>query len=245
MHEPSNSRRKRIKAVVALLLTFAAGCVDIVGYLTFGHIFTAHLTGDTVHLGEWLIEARAPDAAKAAAIIGVFVGGSIVGRTAIEVSSRFRLRSVAVVTLALEGALIASVPSAGHSEIFSLTMLAAAMGMQTATLTRIGSLTVHTTFVTGMLNKLAQLLSHVVFLSYDVLRGSRTAVASRLQALRDARFMFGVWFFYVAGATTGTFIKFHFGMRALFVPAALVSILAVVDLASPLGVEEERDVPER
>lgn len=245
MAESSNRQRKRIKAVVALLLTFAAGCVDIVGYLTFAHIFTAHLTGNTVHLGEWLIEARGPDAGKAAAIIAVFVGGSIVGRTAIEVGSRFRLRSVAMVTLVLEAALIATVLTAGRSQIFSLLMLAAAMGMQTATLTRIGSLTVHTTFVTGMLNKLAQLLSHVVFLSYDALRGSRTAVAARLHALRDARFIFGVWSFYVGGAAAGTFMKFRFGMRSLFLPGALVFILAIVDLISPLAVEEERDVPER
>jgi uncharacterized membrane protein YoaK (UPF0700 family) len=245
MAEPSNRQRRRIKAVVALLLTFAAGCVDIIGYLTFGHIFTAHLTGNTVHLGEWLIEARFPDAVKAAAIIAVFVAGSIVGRAAIEVGSRFRLRNVAVVTLVLEGVLIASVLPAGRSELFSLLMLAAAMGVQTATLTRIGSLTIHTTFVTGMLNKLAQLLSHIFFLSYDVLRGSRAAVASRWQAFHNASFIFSVWSFYVGGAATGTLMKFRFGMHALFLPGTLVLILAVVDLVSPLAIEEERDVPER
>ncbi|MFY9980568.1 MAG: YoaK family protein, partial [Candidatus Sulfotelmatobacter sp.] len=133
----------------------------------------------------------------------------------------------------------------GHTQLFSLLMLAAAMGMQTATLTRIGSLTVHTTFVTGMLNKLAQLLSHVVFLTYDVLRGSRAAVASRLKALRDARFIFGVWLFYLAGAASGTWMKFRFDLHALLLPGALVLSLAVIDLISPLAVEEERDVPER
>ena len=245
MQEPSNPQRKRIKALVALLLAFAAGCVDIVGYLSFGKLFTAHLTGETVHLGEWFTEARSQDAARAAAIIAVFVAGSILGRTAIEVGSRLRLRSVAVVTLLLEAALIASAVPAGHSQLFSLLMLAAAMGVQTATLTRIGSLTVHTTFVTGMLNKLAQLLSHVVFLTYDVLRGSRAAVASRVKALRDARFISGVWLFYLAGAASGTWMKFRFNMHALLLPGVLVLSLAVVDLISPLAVEEERDVPER
>ncbi|MGC1372937.1 MAG: YoaK family protein [Candidatus Sulfotelmatobacter sp.] len=245
MQEPSNPQRKRIKGTVALLLAFAAGCVDIVGYLSFGKLFTAHLTGSTVHLGEWLTEARSQDAARAAAIIAVFVVGSIIGRTAIEVGSRLRLRSVAVVTLFLEAGFIASVIPAGHTQLFSLLMLAAAMGVQTATLTRIGSLTVHTTFVTGMLNKLAQLLSHVVFLTYDVLRGSRAAITARLKALRDARFIFSVWLFYLAGAASGTWMKFRVELHALLLPGVLVLSLAIVDLISPLAVEEERDVPER
>jgi hypothetical protein len=42
---------------------------------------------------------------------------------------------------------------------WSLATLAAAMGIQTATLTGIGPLTAHTTFVTGMINKLAALES--------------------------------------------------------------------------------------
>ena len=245
MHALSTPRRKRIKAVVALILAFAAGCVDIIGYISFGKVFTAHLTGNTVRLGQSLIDARWQGATKAAAIIGVFVIGSILGRSAIEVGSRLRLRSVAVVTLVLEAALIASALPAGHGEMFSLLMLAAAMGMQTSTLTRIGSLTVHTTFVTGMLNKLAQLLSHFFFLTYDVLRGSRAAIASRLQALREARFIFGVWVLYAVGAGTGTLMDLRWGMHALLLPAALVLSLAVVDLVSPLAIEEERDVPER
>ena len=44
------------------------------------------------------------------------------------------------------------------------------MGLQTATLTRIGPLTIHTTFVTGMLNKFAQLLAHGMYHAYDLLR---------------------------------------------------------------------------
>ena len=42
------------KAVVALLLTFAAGLVDIVGYVGVFHFFTAHLTGTSVQLGHGL-----------------------------------------------------------------------------------------------------------------------------------------------------------------------------------------------
>jgi uncharacterized membrane protein YoaK (UPF0700 family) len=44
--------RRHAKSIVALLLTFAAGNIDIVGYLAIYKILTAHMTGDTVHLLE-------------------------------------------------------------------------------------------------------------------------------------------------------------------------------------------------
>ena len=61
------SSRTRLKAVVALSLAFAAGSVDIIGFISFGHVFTAHLTGTTVHLGEQLIRAEWWKAAKVSA----------------------------------------------------------------------------------------------------------------------------------------------------------------------------------
>jgi uncharacterized membrane protein YoaK (UPF0700 family) len=132
MVEAFRTRRTRAKAAVALVLAFAAGCVDIIGYLSFGHVFTAHLTGNTICLGQGIIETRRDQAAKAAIIIAVFVIGTIVGRTIIEIGSRRAMRSVAMTSLLLEAALIAVVVP---SVMYSPMSLAAAMGVQTATLT--------------------------------------------------------------------------------------------------------------
>ena len=57
------------------------------------------------------------------------------------------------------------------------------MGLQTATVTRIRAPTVHTTFVTGMLNKLAQLISHLRLSSHAL----DAAAPSRKAELRDQR----------------------------------------------------------
>ncbi len=45
------------KCAVAIILTFAAGCVDIVGYLSAYHVFTAHMTGnpDTVRKASFIL----------------------------------------------------------------------------------------------------------------------------------------------------------------------------------------------
>ena len=178
-------------------------------------------------------------------LIICFIGGSIVGRAAIEVGSRRHFRSVANATLMLEAFLIAVVVLFSRHEVLALILLAAAMGVQTATLTRVGSLTIHTTFVTGMLNKLAQLLSHASFLTYDAFRGKDGAATSRRKFLLEARFIFGVWFMYATGAVIGTWTRLRWGVPALVLPAVLVSILAILDLISPLAIEEERDESER
>ncbi len=156
------------------------------------------------------------------------------------------MRSVATATLLLETGLLSSVLVLGNrNQLLLLSLMAAAMGVQTATLTRIGSLTIHTTFVTGMLNKLAQLLSHATFLTYDVLCGSETARYSRFLVLRKSRFIFSVWFFYLLGAIIGTQARSRWQMEALLLPVGLVALVVLVDLMVPLSIEEERENFER
>jgi uncharacterized membrane protein YoaK (UPF0700 family) len=142
--------------------------------------------------------------------------------------------------------LLSSVLVLGNrNHLLRLVLLATAMGVQTATLTRVGSLTIHTTFVTGMVNKLAQLLSHAAFLTYDVLCGSQIARNPRFRVLRESRFIFSVWFFYLLGAIFGTQAGSRWQTEALLLPAGLVALLVLVDLIVPLAIEEEREVFER
>jgi uncharacterized membrane protein YoaK (UPF0700 family) len=224
--------------------------VDIVGYLAIYQMFTAHMTGDTVHLAQNLLERHWSEAGAAACVIGAFLAGSIVGRVIIEIGVRTAVRRIASLALLGEAALITVVTVIGSSQTGAqpvlglLAALAAAMGMQTATLTRIGSLTVHTTFVTGMLNKLAQLLSQGMFLSYDVQRG-RDAVAARQSVTRQARFIFSIWLLYLVGAAAGALMQSSWGLRSLLLPVGLVGLAIVVDQAAPLSIEEEHDQAER
>jgi uncharacterized membrane protein YoaK (UPF0700 family) len=239
--------KKTAKAVVALLLTFAAGCVDIIGFMNLYHTFTAHMTGVTVHLGQNLMRGKAYDCAVLFATVGAFVLGSVIGRTVVEIGLRKQVRSAATSSLALEFLLIIAVALGGtvpQRQVGMVILLAAAMGVQTATLTRIGSLTVHTTFVTGMLNKLAQLLSHALFLSYDEFRGRDQPHLSKT-VHRQALFMFSIWVLYLAGAITGTAAASTWGIRALFLPALVVFGVAVFNQVQPMAIEEERDKSER
>jgi uncharacterized membrane protein YoaK (UPF0700 family) len=240
------------KMAVASVLTFASGLVDIVGYLGVFHLFTAHLTGTTVQLGHSLAARQTWQVWAAASIVGAFLAGSISGRALIEMGSRNRIRRIASATLAVESILLALVilvgPESSHGPYVGLALLAAAMGIQTGTLTGIGPLTVHPTFVTGMLNKVAQLSAHILFRTYGFAKARRLADAARKHYRHDIQmilFLTAIWLCYVAGAAFGTWCFDAWRLRALLVAIACLAISITVDGLSPLSVQEEREQSEQ
>lgn len=256
---PEKNTHTKVKSAVALLLTFTAGIVDIVGYITLYHLFVAHMTGTTVHLGNHLEMGNWPDVAKAATTIASFVAGSVIGRAIIEAGSRGHKRTVASITLAAEAALVLSfLIGSGVLKEFTpqaiplskscllLGLLAAAMGLQTATLTRIGPLTIHTTFVTGMLNKLAQEIARWSFWVHDAWR-QNLPVAQLIRSSRhhssfgNALFMTAIWLSYMIGSVMGTWMDARWKTAALYVPVLILVASIGVDQVQPLSIEEERE----
>lgn len=250
----------RAKSGVALLLTFVAGNVDIIGALTVYHVFTAHMTGTTVNLGQQILERNWHAAVIGISVLCAFLIGSVLGRVLVEAGARASVRHIAALALLLELLLLAGIVPVGTAFLYPsslqsaswllhgklLVVLAVAMGIQTAILTRIGPLTVHTTFVTGMLNKLAQVLSHCLFFTYDLRRlpEGKMRIAKlkgRREALQKARFLFGIWLVYVVGALCGTGLSHRLGLRALYVPCAGLLLALLIDLLRPLSLEEEQD----
>lgn len=245
----------KVKAGIALLLTFVAGFVDVVGYLAIYHLFTANMTGNTVHLGHDLVAGQYFAATIALSVLGAFVLGSIGGRALIEVGARLNLRSVASVTIAVEAALILgfiavfntlSGTSKSTADIcLLLVLLTIAMGIQAASLTRLGPLTVHTTFVTGMLNKLSQLISHALFRSYDLIRagehdGQRLR-EMRKQHMQEALFFFSIWFTYFVAALAGSVCYSRWSVQVMYLPPFLLGVAIIVDQFHPLSLQEEQD----
>jgi uncharacterized membrane protein YoaK (UPF0700 family) len=239
------------KLCVALILTFVSGLVDIVGYLGIYRFFTAHLTGTTVQLGRGLAVRNWMHVSLAAAIVGAFIGGSLLARALIEISSRRHFRRIASITLLLEAFCLVAVAlehfTSSDKPFWSIAALAAAMGIQTATMTGIGPLTVHTTFVTGMLNKLAQLSSHIAFRAYDLRHKHNGNAAMQSEQRRDcqlAAFLVGIWLFYVAGAVLGTWSFAVFQLRALFIAVGFLALSLVADQFRPIAIREEREQSE-
>jgi uncharacterized membrane protein YoaK (UPF0700 family) len=76
----------------------------MVSHLVIYRIFTAHMTGNTVHL---VFGVQMEGAGNAAAVIAFLVGST--GRSLIGFGSRKKNRSIASATLLVEAALVAAV----------------------------------------------------------------------------------------------------------------------------------------
>ncbi len=251
-------RHRRIKSWVALALSFAAGFADIVGALTIYDLFTAHISGTSVRLAQHLAERSWRASALAIIIVVAFFLGSLLGRVLIEAAQRRGFKRVASVTLALEVLFLLVVIGFGNwsaaqdaLKTFStiaalLAILAASMGLQTASLTKIGPLTVHTTFVTGMINKLAQLVSLWLFGTHDLHFGYNPKSNENLQRevgknARQIRFFFSLWLLYSGGAACGTFSAHAHQFNAFYYPCAILLAVVLVDQVRPLSIEEEQE----
>lgn len=192
-------------------------------------------------------------AAAAALVVTAFLLGSVAGRMLIEVGARAKIKRIASITLGLEISLIALVwPVSGalskYSTVpyFPLSMLAVAMGLQTATLTRVGPLTIHTTFVTGMVNRLAELMTSILFRHRDLQHAtSPEQQGEHRRKFRDdvseAYFVATIWFLYAAGAATGAALAHAWNIKALYVPCFLLLSAIAADQWQPISAEEERE----
>jgi uncharacterized membrane protein YoaK (UPF0700 family) len=247
----------RGKIAVALSLTMVGGFVDAVGYIALFEVFTANMSGNSVHVGIYLAKQSWMELLRPLCAIVSYVVGMALTRIAVEVAGRAGLRRIASFTLTLEALLLAvfahATPAMHLGQItdqqspayFGLVaLLAFAMGVQTATLTHIGPLTVYTTFVTGTLTKLTESFTRILFWAYDHLReiGSSNLLrhACKQPDVQEGTMLASTWTCYVIGAAVGTVLKLRWELRSLYIPVAALIVFVVIDIFRPIDVEEEQ-----
>ena len=246
------------KVGIALSLTGIGGFVDAVGYIALFQIFTANMSGNSVHVGMYLGQFEFSQLMRPVCAIAAYVTGIILTRITIQVAARREIKRIASCTLAAEALLLLlfarATPAMHLGQIvdlqsptyFSLVAwLAFAMGVQTATLTHIGPFTVYTTFVTGTLTKFAESFTRALFWSYDLFRGQGRVydivrLAPKQQDVRQTVLLASTWICYVAGAATGTIIKQRWELRALYLPVSVLIVFILIDQIRPIDIEEER-----
>ena len=241
------------KRWVAAILTCVAGFVDVVGYITLFQVFTANMSGNSIHIGQFLVDRNFHDLFAPAIAVFSYVTALIAARVIIEIGARRHLASIATWTLLLEFILLITavlaarpyvhdgrIPSSSSIRFLVTALLAFAMGSQTATLTKIGPLTVYTTFVTGTLTKFAQRLSIWTFRAYDQGRISFASLITD-QDFRDSLFLLSIWFCYVVGAAIGAIFRKHFELDALLIPTMVIFALILLDQIRPMSLEEEKE----
>src|ERR1700760_2635965 len=108
------------------------------------------------------------------------------------------------------------------------------MGIQTATLTHVGALTIYTTFVTGTLTKLTESFTRALFWAYDKFQELKQVshvvrLAPLQRDVREGAMLASTWTCYVFGAAMGTIIKQRWELRSLYIPVIILIAFIVVD----------------
>jgi uncharacterized membrane protein YoaK (UPF0700 family) len=149
--------------MLLVVLTTVSGLVDAISYLKLGHVFVANMTGNVVFIGFALAGAAEVSVEPSLVAIGAFLFAALAaGRLGRSMPAKpARLLSAAaaiqVAILLLAAALGVVVrPSSDPARYVMVALLSAAMGIQSATTTRLNVPGFNSTVVlTTMLSTLA------------------------------------------------------------------------------------------
>ena len=169
---PDAPRRVSPLLLALSLLTLVSGLVDAACYLGLGRVFTANMTGNVVLLafgaaGAHGLPVLAPSVSLVVFLAGATAGGRLatrlVGPVDAQVSAPVRRRWVTIalllelglVAVAVVVALGLPVAGGGARRYVVIGLLAAALGLQNATVRRLAVADVTTTVLTTTLTGLA------------------------------------------------------------------------------------------
>jgi uncharacterized membrane protein YoaK (UPF0700 family) len=248
-----DSARTSEKGWLAIGLAWTAGVVDAVGYILLSKVFTAHLSGDSaafpVYAGihDW-IKVLARGLPIPLFLLGAFAGGVLM-ETAAMLGVRRRLTLALGCEVLMLGAFLIGVAVMGASALRQtwqisyfvlLSMLAAAMGLQTVALQRVGGRTVRTTFVTGMLTGCVNALVRWTLRHQRHPDSPAAARREGRRSLRQARFLALLWCAFASGALVGSFAEPSWKQWALLPGLAVAACIAAIDIVRPVDAAPAR-----
>jgi len=232
----------RERLLVVWALAWIAGFVDGAGYLALVGVYTSHMTGNTASLGRFLsLKDWRQVAAHGWPLVAFFVG-LMGGATLMEIGRRGRHQSRLSLVLGVEIVLLAILavldPRGNSATLGWLWLPAAAMGMQTVTITRIGDQRVYSTYMTGSLSKFAEALAGYGFWLSDRIRSGRPGwprEAVRHRLLGHAAVTGGLWLLFLIGGFSGALSQMTWGLRALGWPVLALALIFGLDRLRPIS----------
>ena len=93
------------KIAIALSLTAVGGYIDAVGYIALFQVFTANMSGNSVHVGMYLGLRDWPNLLRPLCAIVSYVVGMALTRITIQIAGRRGMRRIASITLGVEAIL--------------------------------------------------------------------------------------------------------------------------------------------
>ena len=206
-------------------LAFVGGHCDAAGYI-LAKTFTGHITGTLVLAAISVADHDWRTFLRHLLAIAFFLTGAV----SILISQRFIARApsqfLLPVVMSVQVGLISSAYFALTSHLtarFELFVgcMALALGLQNGAFSQAGGISVHTTYLTGMITSL---------LKTEAQKHSSEATAhDKLASDQKVSLLGGIWLAFVFGATVGAAVVFWFGVPGLF-GAALLLLGMVIGL---------------
>ncbi len=226
MAEPREPRKLALLQAIPLAATACAiaGSIDAIAYLLFGKIFIANLTGNTVLFAGSLLARDWKQAGLRLGVVIAFGAGVLAAHALLRRLAGGRDRRIKLTALGIEFVFLitlALVPHPHFLQVVLLIVLAFAMGLQNDAFRSIGRIKLNTSFVTGDIEKLGTAIAESQIPGKSQEAGSKAVV------------FFSVWIAYAMGALLGAFGALQFPDKALWIPAGLTILAAVLVLKSP------------
>jgi len=235
-------------------MTWAAGFVDLVGYVSLYGLYTSHMTGNTVAMARHISELQWSGVVRRGWPILAFVFGLMLGALIYEAEKRRGIQIPFPSAIGLEALLIAIFIAAGIGSGFKadippqpadkffvmVALLAISMGLQNVVVRKVGGINVYTTFVTGSLVKFAENFSQYLFWLRDrtrrrfrrrILKALR--ISPRTLPFQRAALTFGLWTTYLAGGVCAGFSIQRWALLAMIAPFVLLLAIAVYGAFRP------------
>jgi len=227
----------------ALALAWVAGFVDAFGFLALAHIFTSHVSGNSVNVGVLLAERHWAEALMHFWPILFFALGVFAGTVLEQAMQHYLSRPRLALILALEEALLVAyfftrknIPAMSDlphgTPILSIGVLGSAMGVQCLSIRRVHGRSVNTPFVSGMLMQCVENFAIFLFDRWTMVPSKRTK--STAAHRREMLFYGSIWFAFFCGAASGGFSQIFMHDLALLVPVITVGLLIITDIWWPV-----------
>ncbi|MCB0425998.1 MAG: DUF1275 domain-containing protein [Mangrovimonas sp.] len=219
------SRTLKHNIQLAILLSFVAGMVNVVGFLSIQQL-TTNVTG---HFALFIYDLSNFELSKGLVYflyIFSFLLGAFVSSLLIETFRENKKMNVFAFPIIIESALLILVAILGGKNLISANWIAClllfAMGLQNSFVTKVSNAVVRTTHLTGLFTDLGIELSHLFFPSSTLQKQSLKATI-RLR-------IYIISFFFLGGFVGGyIFSRWHFGFNTLLVGAAILIIALLYD----------------
>ncbi len=235
----------------AYLLAWTAAFSDAVGFLILQQLGASYMSGNSMVTGVALGQGNWTSVLNHALPILSFVVGLTLGILVIMQVRYWGIRFPFAVVFGLEVICLLTCLLIGNSSLqkgiippseagafyLCTILISLPMGLQTATLDKIGGQGVRTTFVTGVLSDLmhsfTQYVSWLPVQSTE--RNFRKAVHESMQqtSFRHILLLAGIWGCYIVGAACGSVLELHLSMTALVFPLCVLVALIVIDIVRP------------